>query len=178
MNILITGLMGSGKSTQAKRLAQKLGLVFLTTGDVLREIAKESSKVGRYLNNTLSKGEMIDDKIVADLIKQRLDKEDAKAGFISDSYPRRLSQVELFDPRLDVIFYLKVDPEVAKERLLKRGRPDDTEELIDYRHQSQGIKITELVDYYRQKIPVYDIDANKSEDEVFAQIAEHIPYVS
>lgn len=174
MNILVSGLMGSGKSTQAKRLALKYNLCFLSTGDVLRDITIEDTILGQYLKNALSKGEMIDDNIVADLMQKRLSQPDAKNGFVSDSYPRRLSQVGYFDPKLDIIFYLNIDPNLAKERLLKRGRADDTPELIDFRHKSQGNDIKELVGFYRGKIKVYDIDANKNETQVFDEIVRHL----
>lgn len=173
MNILITGLMGSGKSTQAKRLAEKLGLVFLTT-DILREAAKRGDDMGRQLREALSKGKMVDDRIVADLTRNRLSKPDANRGFVSDSYPRRVSQIDFFDPKIEKVFYLKVEPEVAKKRLLKRGRPDDTSELIDFRHKTQVEGIKEVVGYYKEKIKVVEIDANKSEDEVFQQILNNL----
>lgn len=174
MRILVSGLMGSGKSTQAKRLAAKYDLCFLSTGDVLRELSKKDNEQGRYLKDALVKGVMVDDKLVADLMRVRLEQEDAKNGFVSDSYPRHIGQIQYFDPKLEIIFYLNIDPEEAKRRLLARGRLEDTPELIDFRHKSQGGRIKELVDFYRNKIKVFDIDANRSEDEVFAQIMEHL----
>ncbi len=173
MRILITGLMGSGKSTQAKKLAEKLGVCFLTT-QMLRDAAKRDDEVGVALREALSTGAMVDDRIVADLARERLMEPDAKNGFVSDSYPRRVSQIGFFDPKIERIFYLKVDPEVAKKRLLDRGRADDTPELIDYRQKTQFEGIQNVVDYYKDKIEVIDIDANKSEDEIFAQIMEHL----
>ena len=174
MNILVTGLMGSGKSTQAKLLAEYLSLVFLTTGDVLREIAKKNSTIGRKVKEGLDQGIMIDDKIVADIIKKRLDKEDAKKGFVSDSYPRHLKQLRFFDPKLDLIFYLKLKPEVAKKRLLERGREDDTKKLIEFRHKTQGDKIKKLVDFYKDKIKVIEINAEKSIEEVQSKIKSYL----
>ncbi|MBI3485760.1 nucleoside monophosphate kinase [Candidatus Daviesbacteria bacterium] len=175
MRILVSGIMGSGKSTQAKRLASEYHLCFLTTGDVLRAMAREDSEKGRVVKQALDTGAMVDDAIVADLIKQRLAQGDAKAGFVSDSYPRHLKQLDYFDPNLEIIFFLFFSPEVAKQRLLKRGRSDDTEELIDYRHKTQGAKIKEIVDYYRDKIKVFDINGELSEDEVYNQIKAYLP---
>lgn len=174
MNILITGLMGSGKSTQAKLLADYLNLCFLVTGDVLREIAKEDTLQGRTIKQDLDTGTMVDDKIVADLIKKRLEAPDAAKGFVSDSYPRHLGQIEYFDPKLDIIFYLKLDPDEAKKRLLARGRKDDTPELIEFRHKTQGEGIKELVGSYRRKIKVIDIDASGSVNDTFNRIKEYI----
>ena len=173
MRILITGIMGSGKSTQAKKLAEKLNLCFLTT-QMLRDAAKRDDAIGEVLRQALSKGDWVDDKIVADLAKERLTKPDAKNGFVSDSYPRRVSQIGLFDPLLDKVFYLKVDPKVAKQRLLDRGRADDKSELIDYRQKTQFEGIEGVVNYYKDKIGVIEIDASKNESQVFDEIVRHL----
>lgn len=166
--------MGSGKSTQAKLLADKLNLCFLRTGDVLREIAKKDTPKGREVKESLDKGLMVDDAIVANLIKERLSQDDAKNGFVSDSYPRHLVQIDYFDPNLDVIFFLNISPDRAKERLLARGREDDREELIDFRHQTQGEKIIELVDFYKGKIPVHYINGEQEVEKVHQEILSYL----
>src|SRR3989344_4290022 len=114
MRILMMGIPGSGKSTQAKKLAERLDLCYLTTCDVLRELSKKNDILGRKIRETMDKGEFFDDYFVADLIKQKLEKDECRNGFVSDSYPRHLGQLKIFDPKIEKIFYIKVPDIEAK----------------------------------------------------------------
>ncbi len=168
------GIPGSGKSTQAKKLAEKLGLCYLTTGDVLRELSKKNDELGRKIKQTMDRGEFFDDYFVADLIKEKLKKDECRHGFVSDSYPRHLGQLKIFDPKIEKIFYIKIPEDVAKKRLMDRGRVDDTAELIDKRSRLYKEKVEELLDYFRGKVEVQEIDGDKKEDEVFDEIMKFI----
>lgn len=168
------GVPGSGKSTQAKKIANALGFCYLTTGEVLRELAKDDTPLGRQIKETTDKGEFFDDYFVADLIKQRLEKGDCKNGFVSDSYPRHLGQLKIFDPKIEKIFYLKVSDDHAKQRLMARGRIDDTKQLIDKRSELYKEKVEELLEYFKDKIKVIEINGEQDENAVFDQIMEHL----
>lgn len=130
MKILVAGPVGSGKTTQAKLLAEYLDVPMVGMGEVLREISKKDNPKGKLLRDDLDKGRLVDDQIVAKIIKERISQKDCETGFVMDGYPRSLPQIELFDPGFDRVFYLDLDDEIVIGRLAKRGREDDTPELI------------------------------------------------
>lgn len=173
MKILITGIAGSGKTTHAKMLAEDLGLCFLTTG-MFHKLASQDTKLGRTIKMALEKGSLFDDQLVADLVKDRLSKKDCLGGFVSDSYPRYVGQLKYFDPILDIIFYLKISIKEAVNRTLKRKREDDTLVAIQNRISWQIPKTAELVDYFRNKIPIFEINAQRNIKEVHKDILSHI----
>ena len=100
MRVLITGSQGSGKTTQAELLAKHLGIPMIGMGDILREKVKEKTKEGKEINVSLESGQMVDDNIVADVVRARIKSKDCENGFIIDGYPRSLDQLRLFDNHL------------------------------------------------------------------------------
>lgn len=159
MKILLIGPQGSGKSTQASILATQLNLPKIAVGDIYRQLAKEDTGLGRGIKEILDKGQLVDDATTAGIVKERLNREDCKNGFVLDGYPRTLEQANIFDPGFDKVFYLKLKQAIAIERLLKRGRADDTKELIEKRLGLYYQQTQPLLDYYKDEGILIEIEA-------------------
>jgi len=171
MKILLIGPQGSGKSTQGKLLAEFLQIPYISTGDIFRQIAAKETEEGKKIKQTIESGYLVDDQTTADLLEKRIKEADCQNGFILDGYPRNLEQVK-FIPVLnfDKVLYISVPEQEVVERLLKRGRPDDTEEGVKrrlnlYREQTQP-----LLDYYKVQGTLIEIDGTgdiqKVQDEI------------
>lgn len=162
MKVLLIGPQGSGKSTQAAILAASLSLPKITVGDIYRKLSQENSEDSKRIKKILGSGKLVDDETTSRIVRERLNKEDCQNGFVVDGYPRTLEQANIFDPIFDKVFYLKIDPKIASERLLKRGRTDDTKELIEKRLKLYYQQTHPLLDYYTGKGIMIEIDASKN----------------
>lgn len=151
MKILLIGPQGSGKSTQATILSEKLGVPKITLGEIFRQITTQNSSEGRRVKQVLEAGQLVDDQTAADLIKNRLNENDVKEGFVMDGYPRTLEQANIFDPVFDKVVYLNVPRREVIRRLTQRGRWDDTLELINKRLDAYYLQTEPLLDHYKQK---------------------------
>ncbi len=174
MNILVTGLPGSGKTTQAEKIAQKYGLCFIKAGEILREFAKGESPEALKTREDLSAGRLADDGLVAGLVKNALLEKDCPKGYVMDGFPRDVSQIKYFEPEFDKVFFLKVSQDVSRQRLSKRGRRDDTPWGIENRLSIQQGNLGAVLEYYRRKVQVFEIDGEKSIDEVFDNICREL----
>lgn len=101
MRILLLGPPGAGKGTQASRLAERLGIPHIATGDMFREAAGEDTEPGRQIRKIMETGELVPDGLTNDLVRERLSRSDAQEGFILDGYPRNVEQAETLDGILD-----------------------------------------------------------------------------
>jgi adenylate kinase len=174
MKILVAGLPGSGKTTQAKRIAEKLDIPFITTGDALRDLAMQDSELGKKVKAAVESGQLVDDEIVSQVIQEKVNQPESQKGFVMDGYPRTVQQLSLFDPEFDKIFYLNVSPTVAEKRLLTRGRIDDKSEVIGNRFKAQLEKLAEVVNNYRAHVGFKDIDGEKPIDVISQEIMENL----
>ncbi len=172
MKILIAGLPGSGKSTQLEKLSKDLGLPTISMGGILREIAASGSELGQRVQEIMKSGELVDDKTVAQLIKSKVESDEAKNGFVMEGYPRTLEQVELFDPKFDRVFYLEVPEETAKKRMMGRGRHDDSEEAIRVRLKVQMEDMEKILNYYEGVL--HKVDGTKPIDEVYQELKKNL----
>ena len=134
MKLLFVGPPGAGKGTQAGRVAEKLGIAHVSTGDMFRAL-DHSTDLGRRVKDIMESGGYVSDDIVIEMLEQRLAADDAVRGFILDGFPRTVGQAEaldefLGDDGLDAVVLFEVDDEVVVQRMLDRGRSDDTEETI------------------------------------------------
>ena len=122
MNLVIFGPPGSGKGTYASRLQVKLGLPAIATGDMLREIVRQESKLARTVKDYMSTGELVPDGIVIQVLKERLARDDCKKGFILDGFPRTIEQAEALDKitKVDAVILLDVPEWILVERLSSR----------------------------------------------------------
>ncbi len=175
MKIFITGPAGSGKTTQAKMLAEKLGLCYVSGGNVARKKAAEDSVEGRTVKEALEKGELVDNKIEGEAVKATLQDASCRNGYVLDGYPRCLDQFNYFKPDFDVVFYLDVPDEEVTKRLLARGRLDDIPKAIAERLQIFHQETDDVINYFKNLGKVVKIDGSQSPDGVAAEIERGLP---
>lgn len=177
MKILLIGPQGSGKSTQGKLLSEYFKIPYISTGDIFREKSQEDTEEGRRIKQILESGRLVDDEITRQLVKERLEKSDVENGYILDGYPRTSKQADLFntiDYKFDLAINFKLSDETAIERLIKRGRSDDTPELIKTRIDLYKLKTEALISALRGYGIVADVNAEGSVDEVYTKLREAI----
>lgn len=171
MKILLIGPQGSGKSTQGKLLAEFLQIPYISTGDIFRQIASLDTDEGRKIKQIIESGHLVDDQTTAELLQKRINETDCQNGFILDGYPRNLEQVRLVpDLSFDKVLYINVLEQEVVDRLLKRGRPDDTKEGIKLRLNLYRGQTQPLLDYYKNQGLLLEIDGKgdirKVSDEI------------
>lgn len=174
LKVFISGPQGSGKSTQAKILGEKYGLYFLSSGDLCREIAKEDSDRGRRFKEALDRGVYVPDNEIGEAVREVLSLDKAKRGFVSDAYPRSLSQISVFDPEFNFVFELVLGEDEAVRRLLQRGREDDTKEQIKTRLNQYHKLTCSVADYYKGLGLLHKIDGRKQIGEIAKDIEKVI----
>ncbi len=172
MNILLLGPQGSGKGTQAKRIAEEYGIPHIATGDMLRAAIAEGTETGKKAEPIYNRGDLVPDDLMIELIRERLQQDDAKDGFILDGFPRNHAQAEALDEmlreigrELDVVFALQVSDD------------DDTPEVIDNRLRIYHEQTEPLVEYYRTRGHVVPIRGDRPIDEVFAEIQNALEHM-
>jgi adenylate kinase len=189
VNILLLGPQGSGKGTQAKRISDELGLAHVATGDMLRQAIAAETPLGLEVKPIVDSGSLVPDELMIDLIRERLDGDDTRKGFVLDGFPRTMAQAVALDTMLgeidrdlDIVFELQIDDDVAVERLARRaveeGRTDDTPEAIARRLSDYHEKTEPLVGYYGSRGNLVGIHGEKPIDEVFGEIQEALETVA
>ena len=188
LNLLLLGPQGAGKGTQAKRIAAEYSLPHIATGDMLRAAIANGSQLGRRVKPLVEAGKLVPDDLVVGLIRERLDGSDAADGFILDGFPRTLGQARALDEMLGdigrdltVVFEFQLSDETAVRRLLRRaheeGRPDDEPEAIRTRLALYREQTEPLVEHYRTTGNLVGIHAERSINEVYAEIQQALERV-
>ncbi len=183
MNLIILGPQGSGKGTQAKLMAEKFGLTHLSSGDLLRQEAATGSAKGQIIANLLSKGNLLPFETVLEVLEPAI--KNAKSGFILDGTPRDLHQAEYLDyflneisARINRVIYLSLPVDDSLTRLLKRAqiehRSDDTPNTIKHRLEVYERETTPVLDYYRAKGLVVEIDGRPDIQTIFKDIVNRL----
>jgi adenylate kinase len=170
------GKQGAGKGTQAARTAAHYGIVHLSTGDLFRRQAEAGTAFGLQAKRYMDAGELVPDDIVIGVVQEALEPDGQLSnGFVLDGFPRTREQAialeELLaqDP-LDLVINLEVPREIVVERMLARGREDDTEEAIQRRLELYDRETRPIIDYYRSTGKLVEIDGVGSLDDVHARI--------
>lgn len=172
MLISVLGPPGAGKGTQAKLLAKTLGVPRICAGEMLRELSGEESRLGKRVKETITRGELVPNELVLDLLRKRLAESDTQGGFVLDGIPRTEDQVRMFAKlfSLDKVFLLKLDGETAIARLLERGREDDTPKAIERRFAIFNREIGKISKRYQKAGILVEIDAGGDPREVHRRI--------
>ncbi len=181
--IVLIGPPGAGKGTQAAKLAEAFHIPAISTGDIFRENVKNETELGQQAKAFMDRGEYVPDSLTNALVRDRLDWDDAKQGFLLDGYPRTADQVEELDSilgdkdeSLNAVVLITADTDEVVRRLLGRaaeqGRADDTEDVIRRRLEVYAEQTAPLIDVYSKRNLVIEVDGLGAVDEVTARILE------
>ena len=175
--IVFLGPPGSGKGTQAERLAEVCGMPAISTGEMLRSAVAAGSELGRKVERIMASGELVDDATMADVVRARLAQDDAADGFLIDGYPRTLGQAETLaeilaasDLAVDGVLSIDVEEEELVRRALARQRADDKEEIIRNRLAVYRRATEPLIEYYKGLGLLLPIAGEQSIEEVHEEI--------
>ncbi len=175
------GPPGAGKGTQATGVADHFGIPAISTGDIFRANVSKGTDLGRQAQEYMDAGEYVPDEVTNLMVRNRIDEPDAEPGFLLDGYPRTLAQVEELDGmikhtghKLDAVVVLTADADELVQRLLQRaetdGRSDDTEDVIRRRQELYGEQTEPLIEVYRERGLLIEVDGMGEVDEVTERI--------
>lgn len=179
MNLIIMGPQGSGKSTQAKILSEKLAIPVISGGEVSAKIAAENPAIKRIFDS----GKLIPDEILNEAIARTLQNPEVQNGFILDGYPRHRPQLDFLlnflfknDRKIDRAIYIKLSEDEAVKRIMVRiqteHRSDDTPEAIKQRFDIFYNETTPMINYWQQDGTLSEIDGQGSIEEVSLLVAK------
>ena len=156
MRLVLVGPPGAGKGTQAVLLSEKLGIPHISTGDLFRANIGEGTELGLEAKSYMDAGNLVPTEITNRMVDARLDDADAQNGFLLDGFPRSVEQADALKEmlakrgvKLDAVIEFQVDEDTVVERMLARGRADDTEDVIRNRMSVYRRETEPLIDYYK-----------------------------
>ena len=178
--LLFLGPPGAGKGTQAVRICEANGMKHLSTGDLLRAEVSAGSELGREAEALMNQGELVSDALVLAIVESQM-KTVASGGWLLDGFPRTLPQAEALDPLLseleqpiEAVVLLELDDAVLIQRLLSRGRADDSEKVIRNRLEVYRDKTSPLISYYREKNLLITVPAEGNVEDITNRITESL----
>jgi adenylate kinase len=174
VRVVLLGPPGAGKGTQAEKLAEKLQIPHLSTGELFRENIGNGTELGLEAKRYLDAGDLVPSELTNELVDDRLNKPDTANGFILDGYPRSVPQakalhdmLERRGTQLDAVVEFRVAEDELFDRLRARGRADDTDDVIRNRMNVYRDETAPLIEYYSDELKT--VDAVGTVDEVFAR---------
>jgi len=186
VNFLIFGPPGSGKGTQSVRLAEKFNLVHLSTGDMLRAEISTGTELGKKMSLIMSKGELVPDEVVIEMIAYKIDHSKGSAGFLFDGFPRTVAQTVSLEKmlndrqmRIDQMLVLDVDHDELVKRLIARaelsGRPDDKDPaVIENRIDVYKEKTEPIIEYCNKKGLYQPVNGMGTIDDIFGRLSGYM----
>ncbi|MBW4491882.1 MAG: adenylate kinase [Oscillatoria princeps RMCB-10] len=183
--LIFLGPPGAGKGTQAHKLAELCEIPHISTGDMLRSNVAQQTALGQKAQAFMDRGELVPDRLILDMMRERLSQADALAGWILDGFPRNVSQASFLDELLqemdqvcERVVNLEVPDEVLVARMLSRGlkegRKDDNEETIRRRLEVYRQQTAPLIDFYRERQQLVSVNGNLSMELVTAELKQVI----
>lgn len=186
-NIILIGPPGAGKGTQAKLISSKLGLIHISTGDLIREEQMKDTKIGKLATQLIDNGNFLPDNVVITMVKQKIIDNSNAAGFIFDGFPRTVDQAKSLDEFLNArktpinkIILMDLDDTIVKKRIMERSRnenrADDKPEVIQTRINNYKKQTIPVISYYKNGYlfaanrGVVNIEASKSKEEILAEL--------
>ncbi len=177
MFLILFGAPGVGKGTQAEKICAEYSIPQISTGEILRAAIVANSELGIKAKILMDKGELVPDDVILGIIEERIIQKDCNNGFILDGFPRTIQQAEGFSPLVKkhnippfkcIEIYIPND--LILERLLARGRADDTKATILNRLEVYNQQTAPVREYYKQAGSFFSVDGNKSINEVYNEI--------
>jgi adenylate kinase len=178
MRLLLIGAPGSGKGTQAAKLAERFGIAHISSGDLLRRHVQEQTALGRTFKAYLDRGDLVPDGLVMDMLRKPVVAAVEAGGYVLDGFPRTVEQAQASFPtaralgaEVQAAIHLDVPSEELVRRLLARGRgSDDTEAVIERRLQVYLDKTVPLLEYYADREWMFAVDGTQAPDDVHEDI--------
>ena len=186
VNFLIFGPPGSGKGTQSDRLAEKYNLLHLSTGDMLRAEIAAGTELGKKMSLIMSKGELVPDEVVIEMIANKIDNSTGSAGFLFDGFPRTVAQTVSLEKmlnergmKIDQMLVLDVDHDELFKRLIARaelsGRPDDKDpSVIENRIEVYKVKTEPIINYCNKKGLYQPVNGMGTIDDIFKRLSDYM----
>ncbi|HZZ98518.1 MAG TPA: nucleoside monophosphate kinase [Candidatus Saccharimonadia bacterium] len=176
MKLVLVGIQGAGKSTQGNLLSKQLDIPYLSSGHIFREMAKEKTPIGRFIKEVMNSGALIPDDKTNKILEEYLSKSDYAKGYILDGYPRTIPQAELFGKGVEKVIYLRVSDKEALWRISGRVSDREDESLPSIRKRIALFhELTEpVIEYYRKKGSLIEVDGERDIQEIFNDILEKL----
>jgi adenylate kinase len=186
VNFLIFGPPGSGKGTQSVKLAEKFNLLHLSTGDMLRAEIAAGTELGKKMSVIMSKGELVPDEVVIEMIANKIDSSKGIAGFLFDGFPRTVAQTVSLEKmlnergmKIDLMLVLDVEHDELVKRLIGRAelsdRPDDKDpSVIENRISVYKEKTEPIINYCEEKGIYQPVDGMGSIEDIFGRLSTHM----
>lgn len=174
MRLVLVGIQGAGKSTQGYFLSEKYKIPYLSSGHIFREMAKEKTKLGRWLKETMNAGALIPDDTTLEIILTYLEKPEYADGYILDGFPRTVAQAKAFNGGVDAVIFLDVSDKEALWRIAGREGEREDETLMAIRNRIRLFhEVTKpVIEYYEKQGKVVKVDGEQPVDDVFVSTVE------